>query len=49
MRAPSGVLEELLKIKEEELAQHIGATSHSPTFLTNIVSEGSPFETIMVG
>jgi predicted aldo/keto reductase-like oxidoreductase len=49
LQAPGGALEELLKIKEEGLARHIGATSHSPTFLTNIVSEGSPFETIMVG
>jgi predicted aldo/keto reductase-like oxidoreductase len=49
LQAPGGALEELLKIKEEGIARHIGATSHSPTFLTSIVNEGTPFETIMVG
>ena len=49
LQAPGGAIEELLKIKEEGLVRHIGVTSHSPTFLTKIVSEGSPFETIMVG
>ena len=49
LQAPGGPLEELLKIKEEGVARHIGATSHSPTFLTNILNERSPFETIMVG
>ena len=44
-----GAYEEILKIKEEGIARHIGVTSHSPTFLTRIVGEGSPFETIMVG
>jgi len=49
IRAPSGALEELIKIKQEGLALHVGITSHSPTFLTKIVGEDSPFETIMVG
>jgi len=47
--APGGALEELLKIKEEGVARHIGITSHSPTFLTKLISGGSPFETVMVG
>ncbi len=49
LQAPGGALDELLKIKEEGIARHIGVTSHSPTFLTRIVAKGSPFETIMVG
>jgi predicted aldo/keto reductase-like oxidoreductase len=49
LNAPGGAFEEILKIKEEGIAHHIGVTSHSPTFLTRIVGEGSPFETIMVG
>ena len=49
LQAPNGALEELLKIKEEGIALHIGVTSHSPTFLTRIVGEANPFETIMVG
>ncbi len=47
--APGGALDELLKLKEEGVARHIGITSHSPTFLNRIIAEGSPFETIMVG
>jgi predicted aldo/keto reductase-like oxidoreductase len=49
IQEPSGALEELIKIKEEGIARHIGVTSHSPTFLNKIIAEGSPFETIMVG
>jgi predicted aldo/keto reductase-like oxidoreductase len=49
LNAAGGAYEEILKIKEEGIARHIGVTSHSPTFLTRIVGEGSPFETIMVG
>ena len=49
MQEPGGALEELLKIKDEGIARHIGVTSHSPTFLNRIIAEGSPFETIMVG
>ena len=49
LSAPGGGFEELLKIKEEGIARHIGVTSHSPTFLTQIVNQGSVFETIMVG
>ncbi len=49
LNAPGGGLEELLKIREEGVVRHIGVTSHSPTFLAQIVAEGSPFETVMVG
>jgi uncharacterized protein len=49
VQMPGGAFEELQKIKEEGIVRHIGVTSHSPTFLTRIVSEGSQFETIMVG
>ncbi len=49
LSAPGGGFEELLKIKEEGVARHIGVTSHSPTFLTQIVGGGSSFETVMVG
>ena len=49
IQEPGGALEELIKIKEEGVTRHIGVTSHSPTFLNRIISEGSPFETIMVG
>ncbi len=49
IKEPGGALDELIKIKEEGTARHIGVTSHSPTFLNKIIAEGSPFETIMVG
>ena len=49
LHALGGAMEELLKIKEEGIARHIGVTSHNPTFLSRIVGVGSPFETIMVG
>jgi uncharacterized protein len=47
--APDGALEELLKLKKEGVARHIGITSHSPTFLNKLIGGGSPFEMIMVG
>lgn len=47
--APGGALEAVLDLKNQGLVHHIGVTSHSPSFLTKIISEGSSFETIMVG
>jgi len=47
--APGGALEALYKAKRDGKVLHIGATSHSPTFLAWIVGGDCPFETVMVG
>jgi predicted aldo/keto reductase-like oxidoreductase len=47
--APGGALEAIHDLKNQGLVHHIGVTSHSPTFLTKLLGEGSSFETIMVG
>jgi predicted aldo/keto reductase-like oxidoreductase len=45
--SPDGALEVLYQARDEGTIRHLGITSHSPSFLTDIVKEAI-FETIMI-